>query len=369
MLKILFVIDSLGPGGKERRLIELIKFFMSKQTISVEIVLMGNNVHYTELLSCGVNIHYLLRQKQNALATFIQFFKLARRVNPDIIHCWDVSSTFFAIPTSKVLNMKLINGVITDAPSTKDWFNKKRLKTKLSFPLSDLIISNSRAGINSYKSPRKKSKVIYNGFNNERLQILKCKESIRKQLNIHTRFVVGMVATFSNFKDYKTYFKAAQLLLKENSDVTFLAIGKNTDSPEANALIDKVFRSHFRLLGKKTDIESYINSFDVAVLSTFTEGISNSIMEYMALEKPVIATEGGGTSEIVENNVTGYLIPASSPDILAEKLKVLLEDTKTRVDFGKNGRKKIDEKFSIESVGLEYEMTCRDLIEKNKCLE
>ena len=72
------------------------------------------------------------------------------------------------------------------------------------------------------------------------------------------------------------------------------------------------------MLGIRSGIESLISAMDICVLSTFTEGISNSILEYMALEKPVIATAGGGTNEIVIDNKTGFLIKQSNPEELAE---------------------------------------------------
>jgi glycosyltransferase involved in cell wall biosynthesis len=61
----------------------------------------------------------------------------------------------------------------------------------------------------------------------------------------------------------------------------------------------------------------------IFVLSTFSEGISNSVLEYMALGKPVIATSGGGTGELVLDNTTGYLIRQSDPEELAEKMELL----------------------------------------------
>ena len=117
-----------------------------------------------------------------------------------------------------------------------------------------------------------------------------------------------MVATFSGLKDYKTYYKAADIVLRKRNDVTFLAIGSYTDSLASQKLVCSQFRDHFRLLGKKSGIESIINTIDICVLATFTEGISNSIMEYMALGKPVIASAGGGTNEILEDKKTGFLL-------------------------------------------------------------
>lgn len=163
-----------------------------------------------------------------------------------------------------------------------------------------------------------------------------------------------MVASFSVNKDYKTYFKAAQLLLKQRNDITFLAIGNKTDSILAKNLIDNKYLDNFKLLGQRSGIESFINAMDICVLSTFTEGISNSILEYMALGKPVIATSGGGTNEIIEDIKTGFLISQSNPNALAERIEVLLNDPELLVKMGTAGQKRIEKIFSIEGMAGRY---------------
>ena len=163
-----------------------------------------------------------------------------------------------------------------------------------------------------------------------------------------------MVATFSGSKDYKTYYAAAKLLLEKRKDITFIAIGEGTDSDESRALIDSQYINYFRLLGKRMDVESLVNVMDIGVLSTFTEGVSNSILEYMALEKPVVATFGGGTNEIVMDNETGFLINPSNPEELANKLGILLNNADLRNSMGLEGKRRVISEFSVEQMVRKY---------------
>jgi glycosyltransferase involved in cell wall biosynthesis len=254
----------------------------------------------------------------------------------------------YAIPTCKLLNIKLVNGMIVDVPQQRNIKNKNWIRAKISFPFSDLIIGNSKAGIRAYGAPASKSVCIYNGFNFSRIEKLKIKRTIIDELQITTPFVIGMVATHSHYKDYKTYFKAAEILLAIRNDITFLAIGNQTDSAQAKTLVNSSLTNHFRLMGKQADVESYIQLMDICVLATFTEGISNSILEYMAMSKPVVATSGGGTNEIVIDNETGFLIPQSNPSILAEKLDSLLNNDHLRRQLGMEGRKRVQNHFIIK---------------------
>ena len=93
---------------------------------------------------------------------------------------------------------------------------------------------------------------------------------------------------------------------------------------------------------------------DICILSTFTEGISNSILEYMALGKPVIATRGGGTSEIVIDNKTGFLISPSNPEELTDKIEKLLNNIDLREQMGMAGKERVKKIFSSEIMVSKY---------------
>ena len=106
-----------------------------------------------------------------------------------------------------------------------------------------------------------------------------------------------------------------------------------------------------------------MNVCNIGVLTTITEGISNAIMEFMALGKPVIASEGGGTKELIVNNQTGYLIPYKSPKKLENKIILLLNNKTKREEFGKRGKKRIESEFSIKKMLKKfliiYNETCK----------
>lgn len=351
-MKILFCIDCLSPGGKERRFVELLKGLKASSEIEFEIIVMNEDVHYKEILDLGSKLYFVIRKQKKDLSIFRKIYKISKRFRPDIIHCFDSMTAVYVIPSCLLLNIKLINGLICDAPEKlefKYWF-----RSKLTFPFSKVIIGNSIAGLKAYNAPIKKSLVVPNGYNFKRLDHIKEIDVIRQELGITTNFVIGMVASFSKYKDYKTYFNAAQNVLSGRNDVTFLAIGRDTDSSEARALIENRYFEKIKTIGKRSNIESYINTMDVCILATFTEGISNAIMEYMALSKPVIATNGGGTMEIIEDGKTGFLVNVSDEKELAEKINLLLNDPGLRYRMGNNGKKRILQKFSIEQMLKNY---------------
>lgn len=353
-MKILFVIDTLGPGGKERRLTELLKALIMQHEIDFDLVVMSENIHYEEIHDLRIKVHKITRKTKRDFTVYKKFYDLLRHHKPDIVHCWDSMTAVYMAPLVKILGLVFINGMVIDVPSGIKVLNKHWMRGKLTFPLSTVIVGNSEAGLKAYCVPATKGVVIYNGFNFSRLENLTPRENIIGELNITTNLIVGMVATFWERKDYPTFYEAAQILLKKRSDVTFLAIGSNTDSEKSLRLLDSEVRPNFRLLGKRTNVESYINIMDIGVLATFTEGISNAVLEYMALGRPVVATGGSGTEELVEDGITGFLVRTSDPVQLAEKLETLLNDETLRKGMGLAGRERVCEHFSIDRMVNEY---------------
>jgi len=363
-VKILFVIDTLGSGGKERRLTELLKALKLRREVEFELVVMSEDIHFTEIYDLGINVRKILRETPKDLNVFRQFYTLIKDYKPDVVHCWESMTAVYLAPVCYLLKCSLINGMVTNVPSKQNLTNHHWLRGRLTFPFSHFVVSNSMAGLKAYRVPAGKGVVIPNGFNSERLKNITGKDLIREELKIETKHIVGMVASFSGQKDYPTYFKASQLVLAKRNDVTFLAIGLGTDSAGAWDLIKTINRNFFRLIGKRDDIEDLINTMDIGVLATFTEGISNSILEYMGFGKPVIATEGGGTCEIVQDGITGFLVQVENPEEMADRMETLLESRELRSDMGAAGMERVRTGLSIETMVGKYMNLYRQVANK-----
>lgn len=346
-MKILFFIESLHPGGKERRLVELLKGLSKFEDISMELALTRRDIHYTDIFNLNIKIHYIERKYlKKDPSLFFKFYRIARQFNPDIIHVWGNLAAVYAIPTKILLKIPLINSQITDAPLH---VKGGLLSYKITFPFSDIIIANSKAGLKSYNTPEGKSRVIYNGFDFNRIGDLRIPEKVREEFNISTKHVVGMVASFSPLKDYGTYIKAAQQVLNKNSDIIFLCVGAGDDSTYRK-LVKPEFNNRIKFLGPQQNVESIINICNIGVLATYTEGIANSIMEFMALGKPVVATDGGGTGELINDDETGFLVKPKSPEELASKIEYLLDNDEIASNMGEEGKERIRKEFSMEEM-------------------
>ena len=346
-MKILFFIEGLHPGGKERRLVELIKGLSKNTNFEMELVITKKEIHYQDIQSANIKIHCIKRRffKKDPII-FYKFYKITKNFKPDIIHVWSNLVAIYAIPSKVILKIPMINNQIGDVPTQE---NNSILGHKLSFPFSNTIIANSYAGLKAYKAPKNKSSVIYNGFDFNRILNLTDKNIIKNKFKITTKYVVGMVASFTVLKDYKTYIEAASNVLETKSDVTFLCIGSG-DSNGYQEMVEIKNRKKILFLGKQNNVESIMNVCDIGVLATYTEGISNALLEFSALGKPTIATLGGGTNELIVDGETGFLIKQESPNELANKILFFLNNQKDRGKFGNNARERIEKVFNIDKM-------------------
>jgi len=357
-MKILLLIDSLVSGGRERRLIELIKGFTDYPDVKLRLVVFSDKIHYQELFELGIPVTILKRVPKRNPIIFYRLYQLCRSWKPDLIHSWGTMSAIIAIPSSVLLNINLINGNITDAPKNMDFFDERLFRARLTYPFSKVVVGNSLAGLKEYKVPEKKAVCIYNGFDSNRVKNLKKQNLIRKEFNINTKSVIGMVGGFFDRKDYETYLRGALIVLKERKDVTFVAVGDGPNLIKCKEMIPIKYSTQCIFTGVQTDVESIINIFDIGVLITNVqmhgEGISNAILEYMALKKATLATLGGGTNEVVDHMKTGILIEPGLPQIVADQLLYLLDNLEIARKMGIEAKSRLDNYFSLAKMTEAY---------------
>ena len=346
-MKILFFIESLRSGGRERRLCELIKGLHQAGSYKMELILTEKDIHYKDIFETEIKLHFVPRLFLKKDPTvFYRIFAIARRFKPDIIHTWSTMTTFYALPTKALLNTPLIDSEISN---TKPMYLP--LFRKINFKFADKITSNTIAGLKAYEAPTHKSSAIYNGFDFRRIAELASPSTVRQRFNITTPHVIAMVGTFYPQKDYLTYIKAANELVKKREDITFLCIGAGDYSALEAISTNK---KKIRFLGKQNDIESIMNICDIGILTTNSyihgEGISNALLEFCSLGVPVIATDFGGSPELIKNSINGYLIPPFNFKQLAAKIQIILSEKKEQKRMGLAAKQIVENQFGLESM-------------------
>jgi len=358
-MKILIVIDAISKGGKERRMLELIKGLTQKPgRFEVYLIALTDIVEYDYVYKLPIRFEIMERKSKKDFGIVFKLRKIIKEFNPDIIHSWDTMSSVYLSLAKIFTNKKLINGAIANAYANLNIFNKYYFRMKLTAPFSSAIVSNSKAGLIAYKAPASKSYCIYNGVDFNRFKNLKPASDVAHEIlgfEKKDHFVGVMVAAFEERKDYPTLITAAIKLCSENNKIFFLLIGDGEQKAQMQEIVTKhQLEKQILFLGKRNDVESVLQIADAGLLITPSEGISNSIIEYMASGKPVIASIGGGTDELVQDGVTGFLVGQKSDEQIADKIKLLIQTPELGKKMGAAGYKWIHENFSVTRMTDNY---------------
>jgi L-malate glycosyltransferase len=165
----------------------------------------------------------------------------------------------------------------------------------------------------------------------------------------HEAPIVGNVAALAPHKGQRYLIDAAALVLRHVPDARFIVAGEGELRLQLERQIkEHRLEKHVFLAGFRPDVLSLHKSFDIFVLSSTTEGLGTSLLDAMACGKPIVATTAGGIPEVVEDGVTGLLVPPRDADSLAQAIVVFLKDAKKRAKFGAAGLARVRERFSAE---------------------
>jgi glycosyltransferase involved in cell wall biosynthesis len=272
-MKILFFIDSLRSGGKERRLAELLCYLKKYPGFDLSLVLTEDIISYTYVRDLKIPIHVIKRRiiKYDPSLLF-RFYKIAKEFNPDIIHTWGMMTTGYAIPAKLMLKRALIANLVADAKKDCKELSLQNLFWKIDFKFADVILGNSDVGLRAYGlQNNKKASLIYNGVRLERFSGSTDVNKVKGDIGIETPYIAIMVASTSKYKDYDLLLDVANYMISRRTDITFLGVG---DGDELERLSNRVRTENMKniiLTGKRSDIESLIAISDIGLLFTHSE--------------------------------------------------------------------------------------------------
>ncbi len=354
-MKIIHVITSLSSGGRERRMVQLVRGLSVEKKIEQFIVTLHAGGDYAGDIPDTVKIHSLGNGSKVDLLR--KYYGLLNQINPDIVHLWTEVPLFLLSTTAFRFRFgyKMIVGFLADGNEVKSLLPK--ISNWLSFKFASAIISNSMAGIIAKKAPKGKSHVLYNGFDFRRFKPFDQQE-LRIQLKIFDRPVVMMAARFSEAKNWDMFLAVAEKIGEISHDILFMAVGAGDRLDYFKKLAEKKKITNIMFLGRRNDVENLLRISSLSLLfsneKVHAEGVSNSIMESMAAGTPVVATMGGGTPEIITDGVDGFIVSPNDVEGAAERILNILKNSNLRSQLSKNAVFKVKSKFLLGNMTEQY---------------
>lgn len=364
-IKILFVIDKLVPAGTQKNLLEIItRLDRARFDPHLAVFQLGPEARWF-IEKAGV-IPVVLPVKRaydwTGWRAFIGLCALMRREKFAWVQLHFLQAEMLAIPAARFFGKPA--RLVTTRRDEGFWRTGRQLALNRFYARqADVVLSNSKAVqktvLEKEGIPEGKTAVIYNGVDTS---VFKPDDAAR--VKVRREFLVEdhevLVVTVSNMryeiKGYRYLIEAAQKVCLQNPRVKFLFAGDGDLRPafEAQALQLGV-RDRIFFAGIRQDIPALLNAADIVCQPSLSEGFSNTLLEAMACRKAVVVTAVGGNTEVVEDDVSGVLVPAADSGALALEIAMLAAGGEVRARLAEAAGARIAREFSMEAMVMNYE--------------
>lgn len=355
--RVLQLLGSFHNGGSERQAISLARLLRDEGSFDVSLAVLNDEGS--------------LRDEAVALAGEIPAFPITSFYRPsflkqvkafaahlreqkiDIVHTTDFYTNVFGMAASASAGTyaRIASKRETDGMRTK---NQDRVE-RLAFGAASRIVVNSKAVFDHLVERGVKDtrlELIYNGVDVEKFDsATERADAIRQQYDVPEGMrIVTLVANLRHdVKNVPMFLRVADRVTQRLDDVRFVIAGEGDMKTDLEAMAAQLgIEEYVYFTGRCEDISALLAASYACVLTSIAEGFSNSILEYMASGKPVVATNVGGAAEAIEDHETGYVVTSNDDEEMAQRLLELLDNSTLADKMGQAARQRVTDEFSTE---------------------
>jgi len=361
--KILYEIRPSAIGGMERFLYNLIKHLDKKK---FEPIVVSDRPSKLLSLFKSMGIETKIFKLKYGVAVPIRLLNFLKISKIDIVQSNYHSATLALTAHAAHIPHVWHPGGHINVAHSQFTEQEKRCLLKTLYYFSVKIICFSKFVKEQFREFKKtKIKIIHCGIdipqtNHHQSVIEVSKNGVQNNLRC---FSIAMVAHFQPQKRHVDFIRAAEKVKKVLPNTKFFIIGsahKNQKSLNfAKSLHQMVKRmkmsQYIQFTGFCKDISKFITNMDLIVLPSINEGLGISVVEAMALKKPVIGADSGGLREVIEDEKTGFLVPPKNPNRLAQAMIEILKNPIRAKQMGEAGKKRVQQLFDIVACARQYE--------------
>jgi glycosyltransferase involved in cell wall biosynthesis len=363
--KVLQLIGSFNQGGSERQAVQLTRLLKNSTRFDVSVATLDNRGplldDITKLGIAEVPEYRLTSfYDRNALEQMKRFVSHMKREKIEVLHAHDFYTNIFGMAAASLARLPVR---IASRRESAVRSAKQRFVERSAYRLAHKVVANCeevRRQVIAEGVAADKVVTLYNGIDPSRFRSddHNREESLaRFGLNSQPprRFITILANMRAHFlepkpvclKDHPTFLRAAKRVREVVPDAAFLIAGEGELLEETRALAATLgLENDVFFLGRCEHVSNLLSLSYACVLSSTAEGFSNSILEYMAAGRPVVATKVGGAGEAVLEGETGYLVDAGDDRLMATRLIELLQRPDSAQAMGEFGRRVVVEKFS-----------------------
>lgn len=375
---VVHLVYAFDTGGMENGMVNLFNNMPHSDYRHTVIALTGFTGFRKRITAQQVDFRALNKKPGNDPGMFVRLYSMLKELKPDILHTRNLAALegqFVGALSGVSARVHGEHGRDNPADlSGKNWKYNSIRKAARHFVHEYICVSRDlKAWLHhSVGVAEKHIHQIYNGVDTQRFRPRNLNEPGDFPAGFATNdsFVIGTVGRMTPVKDHVTLIQAFSAIAGIIPKARLVIVGDGSERKRCQQLSSDLGISDMVWFpGERNDVPCLMQSMDVFVLPSISEGISNTILEAMASGLPVIATRTGGNVELVEEGHTGLLTPVGDVHKLALALIDFYKADDMRREYGKNARSLVERTFSLSSMAAAYSNVYEQVLQnkKQKC--
>lgn len=335
MSKIGICVKNLTSGGAEKQAVMLANVLVPFHQVDF-IILNGEKVHkkYFDMLRKEVNVVKFAGDRSDRIAHYREYVKTSA---PDIIFSYLTAANYYSVKASRGTKTKVVTGL-------------RNSRLPLTKHVADAILNRHGAVASVSNCESGKRHFAHTGFKGSRIEVIpNCFDPIDdyRERDVKDTVEVITVGRFVAQKDYATAIKAIAAASRSCPQLRFKIIGYGELEKQVRAWVAEAgIEDITTILINSDHITDELREADIYLSTSLFEGISNSIMEGMNADMPIVATSVGDNPMLVEDGVNGYLTAKGDHEALARHIGALAADAGLRREMGRKSKEMLRAKFN-----------------------
>jgi glycosyltransferase involved in cell wall biosynthesis len=353
-VRTLYLIAQLGAGGTESQLLHLIRR-LDRRRYSPELVTFAARGALEGEFTSLCPVHFIEKSRMTEPFAILRLVRLLRRVRPQILHTLLFPANWRGALAGRLAGAPVIVGSVRNLST---WMGPvSRAMERAATRWADAVIVNASAVgrfMEAEVGVRKdRLRLIPNGVDLDAYRPALDDESSRRRAadGSGSGEVIGAVMSLTSKKNPGMLVDAAAKVVAERPQARFLVAG---EGPLRRALEERIaacgLDGRFTLLGLRRDVPELLRTFDLLALTSDREGCPNVVLEAMASGVPVVATAVGGTPDLIDEGVTGRLIPPGDAGALASAILRILRDPPAREGMARAALEHVRSGFGLDAM-------------------
>ena len=350
--RVMLMTDEMEVGGSQRQIVQLALGLKARGVTCAVLYFINPSFLVEQLQAAGIETIRVNKQGRVDPGFVRNLRQAIRAWAPDVVHCYSFTAELWGAIACRLLPARKRPVLISSVRGTYEWYgrNQWRMKRWVSSQ-SASIISNSREGA-EYAArqmhwPMHHFHVVHNGVSVTEPDAARV--DLLRQHYLQNTFdtLVLFVGRLVEHKNLARLLQAFAQVVKQRPRTRLLLAGSGPLHDALAAQIGQLgLQDHALLLGEQSEVPALMEAADLVVLPSLREGLSNVVLEAMALGRAVLSTPVGGIPQAIDNGRHGVLVEPTDTDALARALLTLIDDPALRERLGRAAQHKVLEQYS-----------------------